>query len=68
MRKAVVGMLKDHFRPEFLNRIDETIVFQALGTKELGQIVGLQLEAVAARLAERKIARTKREPPSILLC
>jgi ATP-dependent Clp protease ATP-binding subunit ClpB len=56
MRKAVVGMLKDHFRPEFLNRIDETIVFQALGTKELGQIVGLQLEAVAARLAERKIA------------
>lgn len=45
--------LKGHFRPEFLNRIDETIIFDQLGEKELKKIVDIQLARVRKRLADR---------------
>jgi ATP-dependent Clp protease ATP-binding subunit ClpB len=48
-------LLKQSFRPEFLNRIDETVIFNRLGNNEIGKIVDIQLTRLAHRLAERKI-------------
>jgi ATP-dependent Clp protease ATP-binding subunit ClpB len=45
--------MRDVFRPEFLNRVDEIVEFTALTREELGEIVGLQLERLRGRLAER---------------
>jgi ATP-dependent Clp protease ATP-binding subunit ClpB len=52
----VMAELREHFRPEFLNRIDETVVFHALETEQLTKIVEIQLERLRARLTERRIA------------
>ncbi len=53
-REAMVTeALRAHFRPEFLNRVDETIIFDRLDRDELSQIVGLQLERVRRRLAKQ---------------
>ncbi|MEO6292752.1 MAG: ATP-dependent chaperone ClpB [Burkholderiaceae bacterium] len=52
IKDAVWDELKDHFRPEFLNRIDETVVFHALGVKEIESIAGIQLKILQARLAK----------------
>ena len=48
--------LRATFRPEFLNRIDDVVIFHALSLDQIGEIVALQLEEVRARLADRKIA------------
>jgi ATP-dependent Clp protease ATP-binding subunit ClpB len=48
-------VLRGHFRPEFLNRVDEIIVFRPLTRDQLGQIVDIQLERLQRRLAERKL-------------
>ena len=45
--------MRDHFRPEFLNRIDEIVVFSPLSREQLGEIVELQLARLRARLADR---------------
>ncbi len=58
MRERIMGMLRDHFRPEFLNRIDEVVVFETLDKEELSQIVELQLQAVIRRLHTKKITVT----------
>ena len=50
---GVMEALRSHFRPEFLNRVDETVLFQRLGRKELQRIVRLQLERVEARLCRK---------------
>ncbi len=55
VREAVTGLLRDQFRPEFLNRVDEIIVFRPLTQDELGAIVDIQVERLKRRLAERKI-------------
>jgi len=55
MRTVVIGELRQHFRPEFLNRIDEVVVFHPLGTEHLVKIVEIQLERLRSRLAERRI-------------
>src|SRR5262249_7433556 len=55
---AVREELKQHFRPEFLNRIDETIIFHRLGPEHLRQIVDIQLRHLKSRLAERGINLT----------
>ncbi|MBD3321291.1 MAG: AAA domain-containing protein, partial [Chitinivibrionales bacterium] len=55
MRSKVMDELKRIFNPEFLNRVDETIVFRALGKKEIGQIVDIQLREVEERLSDRNI-------------
>jgi ATP-dependent Clp protease ATP-binding subunit ClpB len=53
--KKIMEKLKDHFRPEFLNRIDEVIIFNALTRLDLRSIVDLQLEILSKRLTEKEI-------------
>jgi ATP-dependent Clp protease ATP-binding subunit ClpB len=48
--------MREHFRPEFLNRIDEIVVFEALSKEQLAEIAELQLQRLRARLAERKLS------------
>lgn len=55
MRGHVMQMLQENFKPEFLNRIDEIIIFHALTQAELNTIVDIQLNLVAKRLEEKKI-------------
>lgn len=50
-----MGELRQHFRPEFLNRVDELVVFHPLGTEHLIKIVEIQLDRLHSRLAERRI-------------
>ncbi len=52
-RDEINRILKAHFRPEFLNRVDEIIVFHSLSREHLAQIVGIQLKRLGALLAER---------------
>lgn len=54
-REAVNAALKERFRPEFLNRIDETVMFNSLGVEQINGIVQVQLEAVAKRLKAKRI-------------
>lgn len=56
MRTTVLDELRQHFRPEFLNRVDEVIVFHALTEEELAQIIEIQLKRVRERLAQRRIS------------
>jgi ATP-dependent Clp protease ATP-binding subunit ClpB len=55
MKEAVLEEMHRHFRPEFLNRVDEIIVFHALTEEHLKEIVDIQLERLRSRLAERHI-------------
>ena len=52
----VMGELRQHFKPEFLNRVDETVLFKPLLPGQIGQIIDLQLRRLQKRLEERKIA------------
>ncbi len=52
IREAVAGEVKAHFRPEFLNRIDDTVVFHALDRKHIEAIAKIQLQVLEARLAK----------------
>jgi len=56
VRPAIDGLLRTSFKPEFLNRIDETFLFERLGKKEILGIVDLQIALLAKRLESRKIA------------
>jgi ATP-dependent Clp protease ATP-binding subunit ClpB len=56
MKEAVLEEMRRSFRPEFLNRVDETIVFHSLSEEHLKQIVEIQLGRLRARLADRHIA------------
>src|SRR5882757_5107809 len=51
----VMNVLRDHFRPEFLNRIDEIIFFHALGREHMKRIIDIQVRGLLKRLDERKI-------------
>src|SRR3712207_691787 len=55
-RDAVMGVVRGAFKPEFLNRLDEIVLFDALGTAELVKIVDINLQRLNARLAERRIS------------
>ncbi|GHF99775.1 chaperone protein ClpB [Deinococcus piscis] len=55
IREAVLEELRGHFRPEFLNRVDDIIVFDALTAENLRQIVDIQLGGLRSRLAERRV-------------
>lgn len=55
MRKRVLNALRSHFRPEFLNRVDDIILFHALTLRELRKIVGIQLQRICRLLADQKI-------------
>jgi ATP-dependent Clp protease ATP-binding subunit ClpB len=55
VRREVMEALRAHFRPEFLNRVDEIIVFHALSREEMRQIIDVQLRGLMKRLEDRKI-------------
>jgi ATP-dependent Clp protease ATP-binding subunit ClpB len=55
MRAAVMEALEGHFRPEFLNRIDDTIVFEPLSRQYMDRIVDIQLDDLRRRLEEREL-------------
>lgn len=55
VRELVMGEVRSHFRPEFLNRIDEIILFHRLKRSEMGAIVDIQLKRLITLLSERKI-------------
>jgi ATP-dependent Clp protease ATP-binding subunit ClpB len=55
IRKGLMELLKRSFRPEFLNRIDETVIFNRLGKDEINKIVDIQLQRLCQRLADRKV-------------
>ena len=57
-RDAVMSLVRATFKPEFLNRLDEVILFDPLGTDELAQIVDLQVARLQARLADRRLTLT----------
>ena len=56
IRETVMNKLKQHFRPEFLNRIDETIIFKSLSKENIGSIVDLMVKDLNKRLAGQEIA------------
>ena len=55
-KEKVMGALKEHFRPEFLNRLDDIIIFDILSKEALAKIVEKQVEEVVKRLSEKRIA------------
>ncbi len=55
LKTKLMDVLRHTFRPEFLNRVDETVIFKSLGKEELAQIVEIQLADLKKRLAERKL-------------
>ncbi|MDX6322834.1 MAG: ATP-dependent Clp protease ATP-binding subunit ClpB, partial [Propionibacteriaceae bacterium] len=55
-RNAVMGVVRGAFKPEFLNRLDEVVLFEPLGTEELAKIVDINLSRLNARLADRRIS------------
>ena len=54
-KDAVMAVVQRHFKPEFLNRLDDVVVFHALSTEELTQIVDIQLDVLRRRLAKRRL-------------
>ena len=54
-REAVLRVVREQFKPEFLNRLDDVVVFSSLGMEELTRIVDLQVDRLARRLAERRL-------------
>jgi len=56
MKGAVMGVVEQYFRPEFINRIDEAVVFHPLGKEQMHSIATIQLEGLRSRLAERDLA------------
>jgi ATP-dependent Clp protease ATP-binding subunit ClpB len=56
MKAAVMEIVGQHFRPEFINRVDEVVVFHPLGREHIRQIVDIQLGYLRQRLAERELA------------
>jgi ATP-dependent Clp protease ATP-binding subunit ClpB len=63
----VRGQLRQHFRPEFLNRVDDVIVFRQLTREDLGRIVELQLAKLAAQLEAKGITLSLRPEARALL-
>ncbi len=55
VKEKVLGALKDHFRPEFINRLDDIIVFDVLSKEAIKKIVNIQIEIVKKRLEEKEI-------------
>ena len=67
-REAVMNAVRGHFRPEFVNRVDEYIVFDPLDFSQVRKIVAQQVERVRARLADRKIGLHVADDATHLLC
>lgn len=67
MKESVMEMVGHHFRPEFINRIDEVVVFHPLGQKHIAAIAKIQLDRLYQRLEERGYEVTITEPALELL-
>ncbi len=67
MRTRLMELLREQFRPEFLNRIDEIVIFQSLGKEDLAKIVDLQLRIVMKRLQSKRITLTFTEKAKLLI-
>jgi ATP-dependent Clp protease ATP-binding subunit ClpB len=55
VREAVLEVLREHFKPEFLNRIDDIVIFHQLSREQIGDIIDIQLERLRKMLAEREM-------------
>ena len=55
-RESVMRVLREHFRPEFLNRVDDTVIFRSLGNAQLGQILDMRLNDLGKLLEDRAIS------------
>lgn len=62
MKSAVMNVVGSHFRPEFINRIDETVVFHPLGRKEIRAIASIQLQHLSKRLEDKELQLVLSEP------
>jgi ATP-dependent Clp protease ATP-binding subunit ClpB len=67
VRARVMRELREHFRPEFLNRVDETVLFKPLTLEEIERIVELQIDALRRRLADRRIELELTEAAQIFI-
>jgi ATP-dependent Clp protease ATP-binding subunit ClpB len=66
-RESVMRVLREHFRPEFLNRVDDTVIFRSLGHAQLAQILELRLAEVSKLLEDRQISLELTEPARQLI-
>lgn len=62
IKATVMGEVQQHFRPEFINRIDDTVVFHPLAKAHMAQIAGIQFEVLKARLADQDISIELSQP------
>jgi ATP-dependent Clp protease ATP-binding subunit ClpB len=67
VRARVFAELREHFRPEFLNRVDETVLFKPLTLQEIEQIVDLQIADVRRRLADRRMSLELTDTARVLI-
>jgi len=67
MEQRVTAALREAFKPEFLNRVDETIIFNSLGREEIKSIVEIQLKRLRQNLAARKLTLTITERAKALI-
>ena len=66
-RESVMRVLREHFRPEFLNRVDDTVIFHSLGNAQLSAILDMRLNEVRKLLEERQISLELTEPARQLI-
>jgi ATP-dependent Clp protease ATP-binding subunit ClpB len=66
-RESVMRVLREHFRPEFLNRVDDTVIFRPLGAAQMAQILELRLNEVCKLLEDRQISLELTEPARQLI-
>jgi ATP-dependent Clp protease ATP-binding subunit ClpB len=66
-RESVMRVLREHFRPEFLNRVDDIVIFRPLGAAQMSQILDLRLAEVGKLLEERQISLELTEPARQLI-
>jgi ATP-dependent Clp protease ATP-binding subunit ClpB len=66
-RESVMRVLREHFRPEFLNRVDDIVIFRSLGSAQLSQILELRLDELRRLLADRQISIELTEPARQLI-
>ena len=66
-RESVMRVLREHFRPEFLNRVDDTVIFRPLGHAQMGHILELRLNEVRKLLEDRQISLELTEPARQLI-
>ena len=66
-RESVLRVLREHFRPEFLNRVDDTVIFHPLGNAQMGRILDLRLNEISALLEDRAISLELTEPARQLI-